>query len=58
MKKFRRINRMAINMFVCYPKSTPTAALEIMLDVQPLHLFCVQGAVAARIRLDEVLKFG
>ena len=56
--KFRRINRMAINTFASFPKSTPTTALEIMLDIKPLHLFCVQEALAARIRLDPVLEFG
>ena len=58
MEKFRRINRMAINTFANFPKSTPTIALEVMLDVQPLHLFCVQEALAARIRLDAVIEFG
>ena len=58
MEKFRRINRMAINTFASFPKSTPTAALEIMLDILPLHLFCTQEALAARIRLDGVLAFG
>ena len=57
-EKFRRLNRMAMNTFANFPKSTPTAALEIMLDLLPLHLFCTQEAVAARIRLDEVLEFG
>ena len=56
--KLRRINRMAINTFANFPKSTPTAALEVMLDVMPLHLFCVQEALAARTRLNSVLKFG
>ena len=58
MEKFRRINRMAINTFASFPKSTPTTALEIILDLKPLHLFCVQEAVSARVRLDEVLEFG
>ena len=58
IEKFRRINRMAMNTFANFPKSTPTAALEIMLDVQPLHLFCVQEAVSARVRLTNVLEFG
>ena len=58
IEKFRRINRMAMNTFANYPKSTPTAALEIMLDVMPLHLFCKQEAIAARARLDPVLEFG
>ena len=56
--KFRRINRMAINTFASFPRSTPTAALGVMLDIPPLHLFCIQEAVAARIRMDDVLEFG
>ena len=56
--KFRRINRMAINTFANFPKSTPTVALEVMLDIMPLHIFCVQEAMAARVRLDQVLEFG
>ena len=58
LEKFRRINRMAMNTFANFPKSTPTTALEIMLDVMPLHLFCVKEALAARVRLHEVLEFG
>ena len=57
IEKFRRINRMAMNTFANFPKSTPTTALEVMLDVKPLHLFCVEEALAARIRLDDVLEF-
>ena len=50
---------MAINStFANFPKSTPTAAMEIMLDIEPLHLFCVQEAVAARVILDAILDFG
>ena len=56
MEKFRRINRMAMNTFANFPKSTPTVALEVMLDVQPIHLFCIQEAIAARIRLDNVVN--
>ena len=46
---------MAINTFASFPKSTPTAALEVMLDVMPLHLFCQREGTAARIRLKEVI---
>ena len=53
--KLRRINRMAINTFANFPKSTPTRALEIMLDILPLHLFCEKEAIAARTRLDKVI---
>ena len=49
---------MAINTFANFPRSTPTVALEVMLDIMPLHLFCVQEGVAARVRLEKVLDFG
>ena len=58
LSKFRRLNRMAINTFANFPRSTPTVALEVMLDIEPLHLFCIQEAIAARVRLDRVLEFG
>ena len=54
--KLRRLNRLAMNTFGCYPKSTPTASLEVMLDVAPLHLFCQQEALAARARLNGVVS--
>ena len=56
--KLRRVNRMAMNTFANFPKSTPTRALEVMLDVMPLHLHCRAEGLAARIRLDSVLEFG
>ena len=55
MEKLRRINRMAMNTFANFPKSTPTAALEIMLDIMPVHLFCQQEALATRCRLADVV---
>ena len=56
--KLRRVNRMAFNTFASFPRSTPTAALELMLDVMPLHIFCFQEGMMARIRLNEVAEFG
>ena len=53
--KLQRLNRMAINTFGRFPKSTPTAALEVMLDIAPLHLFCQQEGLAARTRLSGVV---
>ena len=55
-KQLRRINRMAINTMGIFPRSTPTATLEIMLDIMPLHLFCQQEAMKARVRLDDVVE--
>ena len=54
IEKLRRINRMAFNTFGSFPRSTPTAALEVMLDVMPLHLFCKQEGLASRIRLHQI----
>lgn len=51
--KLRRVNRMAMNTFSNFPKSTPTRRLEIMLDVSPLHLHCLHKGLAALIRLDK-----
>ena len=55
--RLRKINRLAINTFGTFPRSTPTRALEIIVYVLPLHLFCEQEALAARIRLDNVLPW-
>ena len=52
--KLRRVNRMALNTFANFPKSTPTTALEIALDVMPLHLFCLQEALATKSRLRDL----
>ena len=51
--KLRRINRMALNTFAHFPKSTPTTALEVALDVMPIHLFCLKEALATKIRLAD-----
>ena len=53
--KLRRVNRMAMNTFANFPKSTPSRALEIMLDVTPLHLFCLKEALATHVRLQDLL---
>ena len=54
--KLRRVNRMALNTFASFPRSTPTEALEVALDVMPLHLFCLQSALGSRIRQNDILK--
>ena len=56
--KLRRINRMAMNTFGCFPRSTPTTALEVMFDIVPLHLHCLREGVAARLRLDNMIDMG
>ena len=49
--KLERLNRMAMNTFASFPRSTPTAALEVILDVLPLHLFCLKEGLSAKTRL-------
>ena len=56
LAKLRRVNCMALNTFANFPRSTPTTSLEIALDVMPLHLFCMQEALAAKARLHELTK--
>ena len=55
-KKLRRLNRMAMNTFANYPKSTPTTALEIALDIAPIPLFCQQEALATVTRLQDIIS--
>ena len=52
--KLSRINRMAMNTFANFPKSTPTSALEVILNVMPIHIFCQQEAMAAKARLHTL----
>ena len=54
--KLRRLNRLAMATFCNFPRSTPTAALETMLDVAPLHLHCIREGMAARTRLNDVVE--
>ena len=54
--KLRRINRMAMNTFANFPKSTPTTALEIMLDIAPLHLHCLREGLSAKVRLKDITE--
>ena len=54
--KLSRINRMGMNTFGSFPKSTPTAAMELILDVTPLHLHCIQEGLASKIRLHDTTR--
>ena len=54
--RLKRVNRMAINTFGSFPKSTPTAALEVMLDILPLELYARQEGLASRSRLNNVVS--
>ena len=54
----QKVNRLAINTFCVVARSTPTRALEIILDVMPLHLFCRSVATATFFRIRPNLEFG
>ena len=51
--ELRRLNRAAINSIVRTPRSTPTRAMEIILDIFPLHLFIMKEGIAAYHRLQR-----
>ena len=52
----RRVNRLAMNTIVKVPKSTPTRAMEIILDIYPLHLHLMKEGLAAYTRLKPALN--
>ena len=54
--KLRRINRLAITTCAGFLKSTPTRALEIMLDIFPLHLYAQKEALCAFMRLLPIMQ--
>jgi ribonuclease HI len=54
--KLRRLNRLASNMTSRIPRSTPTRALEIILNLTPLHLLIMKEALASNYRLHSVLN--
>ena len=51
----RRLNRFAMNTIVKVPRSTPTRAMEIILDIPPLHLHLKKEGMAAFMRLKSQL---
>ena len=52
----RRLNRLAMNTIVKVPRSTPTRALEIILDIYPLHLHLLKEGLATYIRLKLAIR--
>ena len=52
----RRLNRFAMNTIVKVPRSTPTQAMEIILDIYPLHLHLKKEGLAAYMRLKDQLE--
>ena len=51
----RRLNRQPKNTIVKVPRSTPTRAMEIILDIFPLHLQVLKEGLSAYIRLKPAL---
>ena len=47
----RQINRAAMNTIVRVPRSTPTRAMELILDIYPLHLHIIKEGMASALRL-------
>ena len=54
--KFRRLNRMAMNTYAPFPRSTPTRLVEILTDTFPLDLYVKKEGLCAFIRLRENLQ--
>ena len=50
-----KLNRQAINTIVKVPRSTPTKALEIILDIYPLPLHIKKEGLSTYMRLQEQL---
>ena len=55
IEKFRRINRMAMNTYAPFPRSSPTRLVEILTDTFPLDLYVKKEGLCAYIRLRENL---
>ena len=55
--KLRTINRLAVNACVSIPLSTPTKALELIMDLPPLHLYIENIALNSLYRLQDSLDF-
>ena len=51
----RKLNRFAMNTIVKVPRSTPTRAMELILDIFPLHLHLKKEGLAAYMRLKDQL---
>ena len=51
----RRLNRLAMNTIIKVPRSTPTRAMEIILDIYPLHLHILKEGLATYLRLKPEL---
>ena len=56
IEKFRRVNRMAMNTYAPFPRSSPTRLVEILTDTFPLDLYVRKEGLCAYIRLSESLQ--
>ena len=52
-EELRKLNRAALLSICRVPRSTPTRALEIILDIFPLHIFIIRTGLAAFQRLKR-----
>ena len=52
----RRVNRLALCTIVKVPRSTPTRAMEIIMDVMPLHLHILKEGLKTFLRLKYELR--
>ena len=54
-KKLRHVNRLAMNTYASFHRSTPTRGLELITHTFPLHLYIMKEAVCAYVRLKGIL---
>jgi hypothetical protein len=55
MKELKKLDRLACREAVTLNRTTPQAALNLMLDITPIHLHIQELAIAAFARLEPVL---
>jgi hypothetical protein len=55
MKELKKLDRLACRAAVTLNRTTPQAALNLMLDITPIHLHIQELAIAAFARLEPVL---
>ena len=55
LKELKKLDRLACRAAVTINRTTPQAALNIILDITPIHLHIQELAIAAFARLEPVL---
>ena len=55
-KMCRRLKRLAFNTIVKVQRSTPSRALEVILDILPLHLHILKEGLASYVSLKPALR--